>query len=968
MSKFNIVKQSYQLATFSAYDFATVKRALVDNIKREFPETFNDFTEFSELIMIINSFAYISELFAYRLDINAQENFIQLASIKENVIRLAQWIGYNPKRCIPARGLFKLQSLTPSFDVIDNRGENLRNKTIRWNDPNNVFWKSQFLTIIQTSINEELQNPLESNRVQINNTLIEKYSFENLQSKFGTLSFKSLDGTNFNVLSSTIDEKGFVENNPRSTNKTSLFFLDDSTSDSSPTTGFFLDAVQGDIQSIPVLFENVVPNRTHAINVPNINEFDVWLYEVDTNQFWYNSSKLYFIDKPSTKLFKVNTINDNTIDLEFGDGVISEIPVGNFLVFFRTSINDNILIDKNSLSNLSINIPLFINNNKTNLNASISCETDLYAIGSEDMQHIKRVASSLYQTQDRLVTEYDFKHFLQQDPRILCANPQNIKSIGETSYFKWMQQSNSNFNLLFDDLYIFNDVEISVDSYNDISIQDVIERIEQLLAQNTLMQTQSSLFMINPTRSLFNRQVGSEFDTLQTLLGSSNNTLTNFPLCLSKSTTNDIWEFTITSRQQNNPVWNFNNIIIVDKISTNTNTVWKIYSKHTNIVVGKNNTQFIHNDFLTQQKFTIHPYNLNMNNIPLSNTITLETVSSVIHNGLIVKNALRAYSKDTDNNGIPNILNLHDELNFSLKHYICSTYIESGNYYIDIPFENLPVIPYTNDVTKVTDTSNNNVVYEYGTNNYEPTRKIKVLTTDTSVNVFVKQYIFIKTSSTYEIINKSYDIFNKIIAVNDKHPEYKRCIGKGNVIGKYNFNIPFYQVLNPEHTNLITIDIITKQMIESFKKYLSYDVPYVPENSFDLTNKFTYLIQKSMFTDVVSLSPGKISAFIGSKSDISRRYVINIRKNPNGYMLPIDIKNAVIQILTEAFESDFVMGEIIYAAQIIGIIMYKLSQEVLDINILSTNPLTFGQEIDTIVGDSNELLYPHITYNDINIS
>ena len=171
MSKFNIVKQSYQLATFSAYDFATVKRALVDNIKREFPETFNDFTEFSELIMIINSFAYISELFAYRLDINAQENFIQLASIKENVIRLAQWIGYNPKRCIPARGLFKLQSLTPSFDVIDNRGENLRNKTIRWNDPNNVFWKSQFLTIIQTSINEELQNPLESNRVQINNKI-----------------------------------------------------------------------------------------------------------------------------------------------------------------------------------------------------------------------------------------------------------------------------------------------------------------------------------------------------------------------------------------------------------------------------------------------------------------------------------------------------------------------------------------------------------------------------------------------------------------------------------------------------------------------------------------------------------------------------------------------------------------------------------------------------------------------------
>lgn len=967
MSKFNIVKQSYQQATFSAYDFTSVKRALINNIKREFPETFNDFTEFSELIMIINSFAYISELFAYRLDNNAQENFIQLASIKDNVIRLAQWIGYNPKRCIPARGLFKLSSLTPAFDVIDNRGENLKNKTVRWNDPNNVFWKSQFLTILQTCINEELLNPQENNRVQINNTVVEKYSFENLQTRYGTLSFKNSTGNVFNILSSLVDEKGFIENAPRSTNKTSLFFLDDSTSDSSPTTGFFMDAVQGDIQSTTITFDSVVPNRTHIIEVSNINELDVWLYENETDTFWQNTSKLYFINKPTTKLFKINNINDNSIEIEFGDGVISEIPVGTFTLFYRTSINDNVLIDKATLSNISINIPLFLNNIKTSINVTLSCESDLYAVGAEDIQHIKRVASTIYQTQDRLVTEYDYKNFLQQDSRILCSQPNNTKSIGETSYFKWMQQTESNFNQIFDDLFMFNDINIAVDDYFDLSGADVIERIEELLSRTTLMQTQSNLFAINPTRSKFNNLPGSEYDLLLSKINSTNTTITNFPLALKKSKTNDSWEFYVTTRNGNNPVWNYDDVIIIDKIISNTNIIWKIFSKQTNIVIGKENTKFIHNDFLTNQRFLIHKFNVNTNNTPLNQFFNFETNSNIIHNGLVVENALNVFGSDTDNNGIPNILDLHSDINFTIKQYICNTYIEGGFYYADVPFENLPVIPFTNDVVKVTDSSNNIVSYEYDTTYYEPTRKIKVLTTSSSVSLFIKQYIFIKKGNMIVLQNQSYDIFNKVIAVKDNHPDYKRGVGKKEIIGKYNFDIPFYQVLNPEQTNLITINIITRQMLESFKKHLNINTQYIPEKSFELTNKFSYLIQKSMFTDVVTLSPGIISAFIGNKSDISRRYLFIVKKNPNGFMLPIDIKNLIIQLLINAFETDYVMGETIYISQIVGLIMYKLSQEILDVKLISINPNTYGVEIDKIVGNQNELLYPHITYNDINI-
>ena len=92
---YTLVEKVYTNASFSAFDFASVKRALIEDIRLNFSEVFNDFSETSELIMIINAFAYISELYAYRLDITSQENFIQNAQLKRNVIKLAKWIGYN---------------------------------------------------------------------------------------------------------------------------------------------------------------------------------------------------------------------------------------------------------------------------------------------------------------------------------------------------------------------------------------------------------------------------------------------------------------------------------------------------------------------------------------------------------------------------------------------------------------------------------------------------------------------------------------------------------------------------------------------------------------------------------------------------------------------------------------------------------------------------------------------------------
>lgn len=968
MSKFNIVKQAYEYATFSAYDYASVKRVLIDKIRSEFAEVFNDYTEYNELIMIINSFAYISELFAYRLDINAQEAFIQTAQIKENVIKLAEWIGYSPKRCIPARGLFKITNITPNFDFFDARGENLRNVNIVWSDTNNVFWKSQFNSIIQYIVNEQVLNADESKRVQINNTLIEQYTIDNFQTSYGTIAIKSNNGIVFDVVSSTVNQDGFIENHPRSSNKTSVYFLDSGTSDSSANTGYFVDCVQGNIKSSNITFSQVIPNNTYIITDTNINQFDVWLYEVNTDTFWDNTSNLYFNNSDRKKIFKIKTLTDNSIQLEFGDGDISEIPVGNFVVYYRTSINENTVIDKSNLSSIKVIIPILINDIKQTISCTLSCQSDLQTSASEDMQHIKRVASTQYQIQDRMVTEYDYKYFLQQDPRILCYNPIVRRRIGESTYFKWMQQDRNQFNQLVDDVTILMEPKILLDEYSNTTATNIATIIEDLLFLPPIMQAQSFLSGVNPSRTVFSKTIGSEHDILLQKLGATvSNTVPTFPFALSKSTISDTWIFNNRPRVNGLPVWEFEDIIIIDQVVASSNVTWKIYTKPYNMVLGKNGLSLLHDEMATLQQFTTHKLNTNYNNVLINSVANIFSSNTYTNDGIIIQNACNIVTKDVNSNGIPDILDIiKDPYNLCSKQYVLPTYIESGMYYVDIPSTNSPVVPFTKDIVSVKDTLNNAVSFEYTTQQYTPTRKIKVLTTDMSVTVNIKQYIFYKVeNNNIVILPFSFDNFNSVVGMKDNHPTIKRACGKSDLLIKYGVNIPYYYTLNPEQTNLIQITIITTQMLTQYKKFVTNGIVYTPETSFDMDSKFGYLLTKRMFSDTVALLPGKIVSFIGNTSIDERRMEIQVKKNPKGFMLQTDIKKAIISIITNAFGVDFVLGETVHISQIIGLIMYSLANDVVDVQFVSKNPSTFNEPVLQVVGDTNELLYPHVDYSDI---
>ena len=147
-----VAYQAFTKVSFKAYDFSTMRTAMLNYIKENYPESFNDYIESSEFVAIVELLAYLSQSLAFRADLNTRENFLATAESKDSILRLADMLGYAPKRNIPASGLIKIDSISTDEPILDSTGESLQNSVIEWNDPSNANSFDQFVTILNLSL------------------------------------------------------------------------------------------------------------------------------------------------------------------------------------------------------------------------------------------------------------------------------------------------------------------------------------------------------------------------------------------------------------------------------------------------------------------------------------------------------------------------------------------------------------------------------------------------------------------------------------------------------------------------------------------------------------------------------------------------------------------------------------------------------------------------------------------------
>jgi len=469
-----VIHEAFTQVNFNSFDFNTIKESLLDYVKLYFPEDFNDYIESSEFIAILEIFAYVGELLAYRIDLNAHENFITTAERKESILRLAKLISYKASRNLPARGLVKLSSIQTTEQVIDSQGRNLAGRKIVWNDLNNDDWKEQFLLVMNRVLSQDFGSVGPNERVQIEDVLFELYTWNNQplnSSGISTFNYSSASaGQSFpmELVPVELTADSPIEKRPERNAKFSLLYGSDGLGDASDTTGFFCFTKQGTLSIDEQTFDGITPNQTIDIEVNNINETDVWLNNVNASTReiltsdpvaeilphladgatrygeWFevdlvNGQNIIFNTDQNRQKYELEALDNDQIKIIFGDGEFAEIPSGAFDVWHRVSANSDTLIQKTSVIDKPATFTyLDLTNTVQTITFTYSLISSLQNSSvSEDIEHIRRVAPGVYYTQDRMVNGRDYNSFMLKDPSILKLRSVNRTFSGDSKYIAW---------------------------------------------------------------------------------------------------------------------------------------------------------------------------------------------------------------------------------------------------------------------------------------------------------------------------------------------------------------------------------------------------------------------------------------------------------------------------------------------------------------------------------------------------
>lgn len=485
------VYQTFRDADFTTYDFETLRKSMIDYIKLYYPEDFNDFTESSEYIALIDLIAFLGQNLAFRTDMNARENFLDTAERRDSILKLAKLISYNPKRSIPASGYLKVDSVSTTENVFDSDGLNLSNTTIRWDDPTNENWLEQFTAIVNSCLvsSQIIGKPGHTQR--INGIRHDEYSINTIPNLLPVYRFNAtIEGktTNFEIVSaSSVGQPYVYEMAPNFSNPFNFLYRSDNNGNASNDTGYFFYFKQGELSNYDFTIVDATPNKIVDVNVNNINNTDIWLYSLNSN----GSLNKLWTKVPSTagvnviynnidekNLYQVNTRASDQISLAFGDGAYSNIPQGSFRSYYRTSNGLAYKITPEEIRAITISIRYTSKSNRTEtmtFRASLRY-TVTNASARDSVTDIKQKAPQQYYTQNRMINGEDYNILpYTYFSKIIKAKSINRTSAGLSRYLDTLDSTGkySSTNVFGQDGVVYRNIYTKTFNFKFGNINDV---------------------------------------------------------------------------------------------------------------------------------------------------------------------------------------------------------------------------------------------------------------------------------------------------------------------------------------------------------------------------------------------------------------------------------------------------------------------------------------------------------------
>ena len=465
------IYQSFRNADFQSYDFENLRRVMISYIRENYPEDYNDYIESSEYLALIDLIAFLGQSIAFRVDLNARENFLELAERRESVLRLARLLSYNAKRNQPATGLLKFTSISTTQNVYDSNGRNLAGQVVAWNDPANGNWYDQFIKVLNAALPATRQFGNPDDKQSIYGIPSEQYRFQASNTDVPVYAFtKTVDGRamNFEVVSTTFrSQTSIYEEPPHIGNQLAFLYRDDGKGHGSSNTGFFVMFKQGTLNQGTFTLSQPSTNESVDLDAVNINNSDIWLYRLDQgnneSEYWapvpsfegnnviYNS-----LQKSIRNIYGIVTRANDRVSLVFSDGVFGNLPQGTFRTYYRVSNGLSYTINPKDVKNVTVNIPYITNNGQIetvtltlSLQASVS-----NSASTESNDSIKTNAPATYYTQNRMITAEDYNISpLSVNQQVAKVKAVNRSASGISRYFDLIDPTGkySKTNLFADD-------------------------------------------------------------------------------------------------------------------------------------------------------------------------------------------------------------------------------------------------------------------------------------------------------------------------------------------------------------------------------------------------------------------------------------------------------------------------------------------------------------------------------------
>ena len=487
------IYQTFRNADFQSYDFENLRRVMINYIRENYPEDFNDYIESSEYLALIDLIAFLGQSISFRTDLNARENFLELAERRDSVLRLARLLSYNPKRNIAGSGLLKFTAVQTTQTVVDSNGRNLVNQVIGWNDPANANWYDQFIKIINAALPATRQFGNPDDKADIYNIPTEQYRFQASNVSVPVYAFtKAIDGRNmsFEVVSTTFKgAEEIYEEPPAIGNRLGFVYRNDGRGAGSTNSGFFLHFRQGILNQGTFTIDQPATNETVDLDAVNVNNTDVWLYRLNQtgveSEYWakvpslegnniiYNS-----LNKSIKNIYNVTTRSNDRISLTFSDGTFGNLPRGTFRVYYRASNGISYTINPRDVKNVVIEVPYVSNFGQAetltltlSLQSSVSNSTE-----AESNTSIKNNAPSTYYTQNRMITAEDYNLSpLGINQEVIKVKAVNRSASGISRYFDLVDPTGkySKTNLFGDDGALYKEEYTSSFRFNYTTRTDI---------------------------------------------------------------------------------------------------------------------------------------------------------------------------------------------------------------------------------------------------------------------------------------------------------------------------------------------------------------------------------------------------------------------------------------------------------------------------------------------------------------